>query len=70
MATIFFVTQSLVGDGLDFGLYAIIFSVSAAGFIFKAIRMKRRRDIVLSILYTLATLTFSVIHIVKLIENN
>ncbi|WP_425436552.1 DUF6442 family protein [Paenibacillus herberti] len=70
LATIFFVTQSLVGDGLDFGLYAIIFSVSAAGFIFKAIRMKRRRDIVLSILYTLATLTFSVIHIVKLIENN
>lgn len=67
LATIFFVTQSLIGDGLDFGLYAIIFSVSAAGFIVKAIRMKRRRDIVLSIIYTLVTLILSVVHIYKLI---
>ncbi|MBP1989536.1 DUF6442 family protein [Paenibacillus eucommiae] len=67
LATIFFVTQSLLGDGFDFGLYAIIFSISAAGFIVKAIRMKRRRDIVLSIIYTLVTLILSVAHIFKLI---
>ncbi|KOY17900.1 hypothetical protein AMS66_02830 [Paenibacillus xylanivorans] len=67
IATIFFVTQSLIGDGMDFGLYAIIFSISAAGFIVKAIRMKLRRDIMLSIIYTLATLILSVVHIYKLI---
>ncbi|RXZ77573.1 hypothetical protein EBB07_30125 [Paenibacillaceae bacterium] len=67
LATFLFVTQSVIGAGFDFGLYAIIFSVSAAGFIYKAIRMKRKRDIVLSIIYTLATLTLSVVHIFKLI---
>ncbi|GGG69500.1 DUF6442 family protein [Paenibacillus radicis (ex Gao et al. 2016)] len=67
LATLFFVTQSVIGDGFDFGLYAIILSISAAGFIFKAIRLKRRRDIVLSIIYTLATLILSVVHIYKLI---
>jgi hypothetical protein len=61
------VTQSLIGDGFNFGLYAIIFSVSAAGFIVKAIRMKRRRDIVLSIIYTLTTLILTTVHISKLI---
>ncbi len=69
LATVFFVTQSLLGDGLDFGLYAIIFSIPAAGFIVKAIRMKRKRDIVLSIIYTLATLILSVAHIFNLITN-
>ncbi|MFF2890141.1 DUF6442 family protein [Paenibacillus sp. NPDC057967] len=67
LATFLFVTQSVIGDGFDFGLYAIIFSVSAAGFIYKAIRMKRRRDIAFSIIYTLATLILSIVHILKLI---
>lgn len=67
LATIFFVTQSLVGGGLNFGLYAIIFSVSAASFVVTALRMKQRRDIVLAILYTLATVILSYIHISKLI---
>lgn len=63
LATIFFVTQILIGDGWDFGLYAIMFSVSAASYIYKAIRMKRKRDIVLSIIFTFATLILSIIHI-------
>jgi len=67
LATVFFVTQILLGGGFDFGLYAIIFSVPAAGFIVKAIRLKRKRDIVLSVIYTLATLILSVAHFSKLI---
>ncbi|REK74467.1 DUF6442 family protein [Paenibacillus paeoniae] len=70
LATILFVTQSLLGGGMDFGLYAIIFSIPAAGFIVKAIRMKRKRDWVLSIIYTLATLILSVAHIYQLITAN
>lgn len=66
LATIFFVTQVLIGEGFDFGLYAIIVSISAAGFIFKAIRMKHKRDIILATVYTLATLILSVAHIIKL----
>lgn len=70
LGTILFVTQILIGDGFDFGLYAVIFSVSAAGFIFKAIRMKRKRDIILSTVYTLATLILSIAHIIKLINTH
>lgn len=66
LATVFFVTQVLTDEGFDFGLYAIIVSISAAGFIFKAIRMKYKRDIILATVYTLATLFLSVAHIVKL----
>lgn len=67
LATIFFVVQSLIGDGFDFGLYAVVISISAAGFIVKAISMKRRYDIWLAIIYTLATLILSFIHVYRLI---
>ncbi|SDS49380.1 hypothetical protein SAMN05444162_1592 [Paenibacillaceae bacterium GAS479] len=70
LATLFFVIQSLTGQGFDFGLYAIIFSVSAAGFIFKAVRMKHRLDIVLALIFTLTTLTLSVVHILNLLNHN
>lgn len=66
LATFFFVTQVLTGEGFDFGLYAIIISISAAGFIFKAIRMKYKRDIILATVYTVATLILSVAHIIQL----
>lgn len=70
LATLFFVIQSLTGQGFDFGLYAIIFSVSAAGYIFKAVRMKQRLDIVLALIFTLTTLTLSVVHILNLLNHN
>jgi hypothetical protein len=66
LATFFFVTEALIGNGFDFGLYAIIISVSAASFIFKAIRLKHRREIILATVFTLATLILSVAHIIKL----
>lgn len=62
LATVFVITQSLMGERFDFGLYAIILSVSAVGFIYKAMRLKRRRDITLAIVYSLATLILSVVH--------
>lgn len=69
LATFLFVTQSVLGDGMDFGLYAIIFSIPAAGFVIKAIRMKRKRDIVFSIIYSLVTLILSAVHISNLLSN-
>ncbi|WMJ88098.1 DUF6442 family protein [Anaerocolumna sp. MB42-C2] len=68
LATIFFVMQRLVGDEFDYGLYAVIVSVSAGGFILKAIRMKRKRDIVLALIYTLATFVLSFVHIYGLLR--
>ena len=66
LATLFFVIEARIGDGFDFGLYAIIISISASSSIFKAIRMKRRRDIIWATVYTPATLILSVAHIIKL----
>ncbi|MDQ0168309.1 hypothetical protein J2S11_004271 [Bacillus horti] len=69
LATLLFVTQILIGEGFDFGLYAVIISISAAGFIFKAFRMRRKRDIVLATIYGLATIILTVAHILKLIKD-
>ena len=68
LATIFFVMQRLVGDEFNYGLYAVIVSVSAGGFVLRAIRMKRKRDIVLALIYTLATLVLSIVHIYGLLR--
>ncbi|TDQ39803.1 DUF6442 family protein [Aureibacillus halotolerans] len=70
LATILFVTQILMGDGFDFGLYAVIISISASGFIVKATRMKRKRDIVLATVYSIATLILTGIHVYYTVVNN
>ncbi|MEN6410719.1 MAG: DUF6442 family protein [Anaerolineaceae bacterium] len=66
LATIFFVIQILLGEGMNYGLYAIVFSVTATGFIFKSIRMKRKHEIVVAVIYTIAVLGFSAAHICNL----
>lgn len=68
LATVFFVAQQISGHGWNFGLYAIVFSVGAARFVYLAIRMKRRRDVVLAVIYALATLALSAIHMVQLLS--
>ncbi|WP_430522302.1 DUF6442 family protein [Paenibacillus brevis] len=69
LATFFFVTEALIGKGFDFGLYAIILSVFAASFIFKAIRLKYRKEIILATVFTLATLILSTAHIITLTKD-
>lgn len=68
LATFFFLTQSLMGAGFNFGLYAIMVSVSAVSSIYQAIRMGQKRDMVMAVIYTLGTLILSVAHILQLIE--
>jgi hypothetical protein len=66
LATIFFVIQILLGEGMNYGLYAVVFSIPAAGYIVKAIRLKRKHEVVVAILYTIAVITFSVAHVYQL----
>jgi len=70
LATIFFATQIFVGGGLNYGLYAILFSVLATGYIVKSICLKRRREIVCAILHTAVTLAFSFAHLYTLITTS
>lgn len=70
LATLFFVIQILVGGGMNYGLYAIIFSIPAAGYIVKALTMKRKPDVVLAIIWTVAAIILSVVHIAELIRSS
>lgn len=70
LATIFFVIQMVLGEGLNFGLYAVMFSVPAVGYIYKSIQMKRRRDTVAAIIYVIGTALFSAAHIFGLITSS
>lgn len=70
LATIFFVIQILVGGGMNYGLYAIVFSVPAVGNIIKSVRMKRTRELTVAIVYALATLACVFAHIYTLITTS
>jgi hypothetical protein len=70
LAAIFFTIQIVVGEGLNNGLFAVVLSINAVGYIIKAIRMKRRKDITFSVIYTIAALMFSIAHIYELITSS
>lgn len=70
LATIFFVIQIFVGGGTDYGLYAVVFSIPTAGYIIKAIYLKKKRDIWLAAIYISVTLFFSIVHIHHLITTS
>lgn len=66
IAGIFYIVQILLGKGQNYGLFAVVFSISATSFIVKAIRFKRRKDIGLAVAYSMITLMFSIVHIAQL----
>lgn len=70
LATLFFVVQILVGAGMNYGLYAILFSVPATRYIVKSINMRCKRDIAYAIIWTVAALIFSLAHIYGLITSS
>lgn len=67
VCAIFFVVQLLVGEGLNYGLWSVIFSMEAACFIVKAVRMKRTHEILIAILYTITALLTAAGHIYNLL---
>ncbi|MFT3984148.1 MAG: DUF6442 family protein [Lachnospiraceae bacterium] len=67
VASIFFIIQILVGLGMNYGLYAIVFAILTAGFIVKSIYLKRRHEIIVAMIYMTFTLFFSISHIYHLI---
>ncbi|MDO4479626.1 MAG: DUF6442 family protein [Erysipelotrichaceae bacterium] len=68
LATIFFVIQIFVGEGIDYGLYAVVFSLTMAGFWIKYIRMHKKHELLVAICYTVMVLIFSAVHIYGLVS--
>jgi hypothetical protein len=70
LSALFFAIQIFAGGGMNYGFWAIVFSIQAAGFTVKAIRLKRKHEIVMAILYILITLLASVSFIYDLITSS
>lgn len=66
LATVFFVVQLALGQGFNYGLYAILFAVGAAQFTLKAVRLQSRRETLLAVLYSLVALALSAAHLYSL----
>jgi len=66
LATVFFIIQIFVGKGMNYGLYAIVFSIPATEFVVKAVKLKRKHEIIISVLYVIAVILFSAAHIYNL----
>lgn len=68
LATIFFVIQIFVGGGINYGLYAVVFSMPMAGFWMKYAKLRKKHELLVAICYTVGVLLFSTAHIYQLIS--
>jgi len=68
LATVFFIIQIFTGGGMNYGLYAIVFSMSCATFWYKYIKLHRKHELALALGYTLIVVLFSAAHIYNLIS--
>lgn len=70
LATIFFVIQFFTGGDMDYGLYAIVFSMPMAGFWMKYAKLRKKHELFVAICYTVAVVLFSALHIYGLIASS
>lgn len=66
-ATVLFVVQCLVKDEYNLALYAVMLVIGAGTFTSKAVFLKRKRDIVLAILFSVATVIVTAIYLYQMI---
>lgn len=67
LCTVFFVLQIVLGEGINYGMWAIVFSMEAAIFTVKAIKLKKKHEIAISIMYIIATVLMSIAYIANMI---
>lgn len=70
LATVFFVIQVFTGGRINYGLYAIVFCHSMVLSWIKWRKLRQRQQFLLSLLYTVCVLLFSIVHIYTLITGN
>lgn len=67
LAAVFFITQIFVGGGINYGIWALVFCSNMATFWVKYVKLHRRFDLVMAIMYTVFILALSGCHIYNLI---
>lgn len=68
LATVFFILQIFAGGGMNYGLYAVVFAMPMAGFWVKYIKMHRKHELLVAILYTICVVFMSAGYIYSLIN--
>lgn len=69
-ATIFFAAQIFFGGGMNWGLWALVFSANMTIFWVKYIRLRRKHELVMAIAYTILVSALSVGYIYNLMESS
>ncbi len=67
VATIFVVVQIVVGEGKNYGLYAIVLAMPMGGYWYKFAKLRKKHDLVAAVWYTLLVVGLMVVHISALI---
>lgn len=70
LATIFFVTQILVDKGINWGLWALVFSTSMTINWVKYIKLRHRQELITAIVYTVFVSVISGYYIYNLITSS
>ena len=69
-ATLFFVTQIMTGGGINWGLWAIVFSANMTINWVKYIKLRRNYELLIAISYTVLVLVMSGYYIYNLITSS
>ena len=67
LAAIFSVTQILAGGGINWGLWALVCSTNMTVFWVKYIKLRRRHELMMAVIYTIFVTALSGCHIFDLI---
>lgn len=70
LAAIFSAAQIFVGGGMNWGLWALVFSAYMMTFWVKYIRLRRKHEIAMAIAYTILVAVLSGCHIYNLIASS
>lgn len=68
LATIFFMIQIFLGEGINYALYSIVFAMNGATFVVKSIHLKRKHEVLIAIMYLALALIFATAHIIQLFD--
>ena len=67
LAVIFFTAQLFTGGGMNWGIWALVFSANMTTFWVKYIKLRHRHELALALVYTALVLTASGYHIHSLL---
>ena len=70
IAGIFFVVQMITGGGLNFGMWALVFSADMINHWVKYIKLRLKGELLAALLYTLIVVVMSGYHIYNLIASS